>query len=113
MIEQRKHPRFRLLNTMARTGAFEAPVLDLSRAGMRIQTPVALEVGSSMDFQIHDANHRLEVAGRVQWTRPAADAASTIVKASFHRPVRPTVDSCVHSIPAPGLQLAALLQPRS
>jgi len=72
MIELRKHPRFRLFHTTARTDAFEAPVLDLSRSGMRIAPPEDLDVGRAMDFEISDHNHQLSVAGRVQWTRRPA-----------------------------------------
>ena len=93
MIEHRRHPRFRLLNTTATTEAFEAAVLDLSRAGMRIETPVELEVGSSMNFRVHDANHRLEVAGRVQWTRPVADPGADVYRSGvrFERILSPEV----------------------
>ena len=72
MTEHRKHPRFRLLHTMAHTETFEAPVLDLSRTGMRIQPPVRLGVGSAMEFEVDDGNHQLAVAGRVRWSRPVA-----------------------------------------
>ena len=68
MTDYRKHPRFRLLHTSARTDAFEAPVLDLSRTGMGIQTPEELQVGTALDFEVSDRNHRLEVVGRVQWS---------------------------------------------
>lgn len=72
MTEHRRYPRFRLLHTTARTDAFEAPVLDLSRNGMRIEVPERLDVGTAFDFEVSDRNHSLEVAGRVQWSRPAA-----------------------------------------
>ena len=72
MIEQRKHPRFRLLNTMARTDTFEAPVLDLSRSGMRIEPPRLLDVGTALNFEVSDHNQSLEVAGRVQWSQRSA-----------------------------------------
>ena len=70
MTDHRKHPRFRLLHTTARTANFDAPVVDLSRSGMRIQPPTELGVGSALDFSVSDRNHQLEVAGRVQWSRP-------------------------------------------
>ncbi len=69
MTEHRKHPRFRLLHTMARTEEFEAPVLDLSRAGMSIQPPEELDIGSALEFEVSDRNHQLAVAGRVRWSR--------------------------------------------
>lgn len=72
MIEHRKHPRFRLLHTTARTDSFEAPVLDLSLAGMRIEPPGELDIGTALDFDISDHNHQLSVAGRVQWTGRSA-----------------------------------------
>ena len=72
MTEHRKHPRFRLLHTLARTDAFEAPVIDLSRTGMRIGPPRRLDVGEDLEFEVTDNNHQLEVAGRVQWSHRAA-----------------------------------------
>lgn len=72
MIELRRHPRFRLFHATARTDAFEAPLLDLSRTGMRIAPPEDLNVGRALDFEISDHNHQLSVAGRVQWTRRSA-----------------------------------------
>lgn len=73
MNEHRRYPRFRLLHTTARTDEFEAPVLDLSRSGMRIQPPAELGVGDDLDFEISDMNHQLEVAGRVQWSRASEE----------------------------------------
>jgi hypothetical protein len=69
MTECRQHPRFRLLNTTARTDTFAAPVLDLSRSGMRIEPPHELDIGAMLDFEVSDRNHRLWVTGRVQWSR--------------------------------------------
>lgn len=75
MADHRKHPRFRLLHTTARTDAFEAPVVDLSRTGMGIEPPGELAVGAALDFEVSDRNHSLEVVGRVQWSgRSAGDA---------------------------------------
>ena len=72
MTEHRKHPRFRLLGTLARTEDFEAPVLDLSRSGMRIEPPRRLDAGADLDFEVSDRNHRLRVAGRVRWSQRSA-----------------------------------------
>jgi hypothetical protein len=72
MLEHRKHPRFRLLHTTARTTAFEAPVLDLSLSGMRIEPPLRLSAGTALDFDVSDRNHHLDVAGRVRWSRRSA-----------------------------------------
>ena len=74
MTEHRQHPRFRLLHTTARTEAFESPVLDLSRTGMRIQPPERLAVGTAMEFELDDGNHRLAVAGKVRWSGRATDS---------------------------------------
>jgi hypothetical protein len=72
MTEYRKHPRFHLLHTTARIGAFEVPVLDLSRSGMRIEPPRVLGVGTALEFEVSDRNHQFAGAGRVQWSRRAA-----------------------------------------
>ena len=56
MTEHRKHPRFRLLHTTARTATFEAPVLDMSRSGMRIEPPLELGVGTAMEFDVSDSS---------------------------------------------------------
>ena len=72
MTEHRKHPRFRLLHTVARTDVFEAPVLDLSRGGMRIEPPQPLDVGAALEFEIGDTNHTFEAAGEVRWSHRAA-----------------------------------------
>ncbi len=76
MTDHRKHPRFRLLHTTAQAEAFDAPVLDLSRSGMRIQPPVDLGAGTALDFAVSDRNHLLEVAGRVQWSHPLDGAGN-------------------------------------
>ena len=72
MSEHRKHPRFRLLHTVARAEDFEAPVLDLSRCGMSIEPPRELAIDSLLDFEVSDRNHVFKVAGRVRWSRRSA-----------------------------------------
>ena len=72
MTPQRIYPRFNLQHIVARTDAFEASVLDISRAGMRIESSVDLEVGKELDFEVGDHNHQLDVAGNVRWIRRAA-----------------------------------------
>jgi len=72
MTEHRRYPRFHLRHTMARTSTFEAPVLDVSRSGMRIESPERLGIGTALLFEVSDRNNHLEVAGRVQWSRRAA-----------------------------------------
>ena len=74
MTDHRRHPRFRLLNTTARADDFEAPVLDLSRSGMSIESPRELGVGDALDFAVSDRNHLFEAAGRVRWSHRAVRA---------------------------------------
>lgn len=72
MIDHRRHPRFHLLHTIARSGDLQAEVLNLSRSGMLLETPAELEVGDALLFEVSDRNHRLEVAAEVRWVRPLA-----------------------------------------
>lgn len=72
MTEHRRHPRFRLLGTVARAADFEAPVLDLSRSGLSIAPPRRLDAGTDLELEVSDRNHCMRVAGRVQWSRRSA-----------------------------------------
>ncbi len=77
MIDHRRHPRFHLLHTTARSGELEAEVLNLSRSGMMLETPAELEVGDALFFEISDRNHQLEVAAEVRWSRPPGSVGET------------------------------------
>lgn len=81
--EHRRHPRFHVLSTTARSGRLEARVLNLSRSGMLLESASGLEVGRQLRFEVSDRQHDLEVEAEVRWSREHGDHPTDIAR--IHR----------------------------